>query len=178
MTWLARSAVVARRGNRRRPGRVGLRVHHPLSDGFPRMAVRPPTAEEINIFDSLDERCAVENFFGNDLEQAQALFRENFLRYQEDLMWMGPIAFRFYVPAAINYLLSKDADHDADAVSSFCGLIEFRWDDDATEIAPVGPIIREGILGILKDFDRYECDSAIYGDVAERYRELLTRLSD
>ena len=56
------------------------------------MAGRLPTAEEINVFDSLDERCAVKNFLGKNQEQAHSLFRENFLRYQEDLMWMGPIA--------------------------------------------------------------------------------------
>jgi hypothetical protein len=149
-----------------------------MPEGFTRMPARPPTAEEINVFDSLDERCAVENFLGKDLEQAQALFRENFRFYQEDLMWMGPTAFRFYVPAAINYLMSKDSDHDADAVSSFFGLIEFRLDTDAAEIASVGPVIREGILGILKDFDRYGCDGTIYGDVAARYRALLPRLSN
>jgi len=140
------------------------------------MASRLPTAEEINVFDSLDERCAVKNFLGKDQEQAQSLFRENFLRYQEDLMFMGPTAFRFYVPAAINYLLSEEADYAADAASSFCGLIEFRLDYEPAEIASVGSIIREGILGILKDFDRYGCDSEIYGDVAERYRVLLSRL--
>jgi hypothetical protein len=168
---------------RLRKSRVNLSTHvtatiaeTPMPNGFTPMAARPPTAEEINVFDSLDERCAVENFLGKDLEQAQALFRDNFLRFQEDLMWMGPIAFRFYVSAAINYLLSKDADADADAASSFCGMIEFRLDSDAAEISAVGPIVREGILGILKDFDRYECDQAIYGDVAERYRALLPRL--
>jgi len=59
------------------------------------MVTRLPTAEEINVFDSLDERCAVKNFLGKDLEQARSLYRENFLKRQEDLMWMGPIAFRF-----------------------------------------------------------------------------------
>ena len=57
------------------------------------MGTRLPTAEEINVFDSLDERCAVKNFLGKDLDQAQALFREISLYYQEDLMWMGPKAF-------------------------------------------------------------------------------------
>lgn len=141
------------------------------------MGTRLPTAEEINVFDSLDERCAVKNFLGKDMEQARSLLRENFLHYQEDLMWMGPIAFRFYVPAAIHYLLSAEADNDADAANSFCGLIEFRLDHDAAEIAPAGPIIREGILGILKDFDRYGCVGEIYGDVAERYQALLSRLN-
>jgi hypothetical protein len=140
------------------------------------MTTRLPTAEEINVFDSLDERSAVKNFLGKDLEQAQSLFGQNFLRYQEDLMWMGPLAFRFYVPAAINYLLSAEADNAADAASSFCNLIEFRWDYEAAEMDSVKSIIRDGILGILKDFDCYGCDGAIYGDVAERYRSTLSRL--
>ena len=79
---------------------------------------------------------------------------------------MGPKAFAFYLPAAINYLSSEEADNATDAVSSFLSLIEFRLEYEPTAIAHVGPIIREGILGILKDFHRYE--SEMYGDVAER----------
>lgn len=140
------------------------------------MAARIPTEAEINVYDSLDERAAVKRFLGKDLEQARALFRENFLYYQEDLMWMGPVAFQFYVPAAISYLLSKDADLDAGAASSFCGLVEHRLENEPDVIAPVGSIIREGIIGILKDFDRYDSEEDIYGDVPGRYRVLLSKL--
>jgi hypothetical protein len=138
------------------------------------MNTRLPSAEEINVFDSLDERTAVEHFLGRDLEQAEALFREDL--YWEDLMWMGPIAFRFYVSAAINYLLSDEAENDAYAASSFCSLIGFRLDHKPADVVPVGPVIREGIIGVLKDFDRYGPDIAIFGDVAGRYRALLSRL--
>ncbi len=138
------------------------------------MNTRLPSAEEINVFDSLDERSAVEHFLGKDLEQAEALFREDL--YWEDLMWMGPIAFRFYVSAAINYLLSDEAENDAYAASSFCSLIGFRLDHKPADVVPVGPVIREGIIGVLKDFDRYGPDIAIFGDVAGRYRALLSRL--
>jgi len=140
------------------------------------MSTRLPTAEEINVFDSLDERHAVEVFLGKDLEQAEALFRENFLYYQEDLMFMGPKAFAFYVPAAIRYLLSAASSGDSDAANTFCGLVEFRLDHEPDAIAPVGPLIREGLLGMLGDFGRYGCDEAIYGDLAERYSALLSRL--
>jgi hypothetical protein len=135
-----------------------------------------PTAEEINVFDSLDELDAVEHFLGKDLEQAQSLFRENFLRYQEDLMFMGPKAFQFYVLAAIKYLLSSESNGDSDAVSSFCSLIDHGLNYEPAKITAVAPIIREGILGILENFERYECNRSIYGDVAARYRRLLSRL--
>ncbi len=140
------------------------------------MDPRPPTAEEINVFDSLDERWALKNFLGKDLEQAQALFRENSLHYLDDLMHMGPVAFRFYVPAAIAYLLSQDAAYDESGVSSFCGIIEFRLDHHPASIAPVASILREGILGILKDCDRYVDHILYYDDLTGRCRALLSRL--
>jgi hypothetical protein len=62
-----------------------------------------PSREEINVYDSLDERSACRNFLGKTLDQAEALFRESSLYYQEGLMWMGPVAFRYYIQAAINY---------------------------------------------------------------------------
>jgi hypothetical protein len=156
--------------------RLVLGLRRPRQRSTSQMNTRLPSAEEINVFDSLDERTAVEHFLGKDLEQAEALFRED--RYWEDLMWMGPIAFRFYVPAAINYLLSEEAENDAYAASSFCSLIGFRLDHKPAEVVPVGPVIREGIIGVLKDFDRYGPDIAIFGDVAGRYRALLSRLDD
>ena len=135
-----------------------------------------PTEEEINVFDSLDERSAVKHFLGKDLDQARSLFQENFLYYKEDLMWMGPVAFRFYLRAAIDYLVSADADNDSDAANMFCGLIEFRLEDHASELSPVKAILIQGILGILVNFDRFGCVSEIYGDVAKRYNSLLSRL--
>lgn len=139
--------------------------------------MRLPTEGEINVFDSLDERFAVKNFLGKDLEEARSLFRENFLRYQEDLMFMGPKAFQFYVQAAIDYLCDSASSEDSDAVSSFCSLIECRLECDPDEILPVRAMIREGIVRILVSFERFGCDFEIYGDVASRYRSLLTKLS-
>ena len=68
-----------------------------------------PSRSDINVFDTLDERDACEHFLGKNIDEAEALFREDFLCYQEDLMWMGPRAFRYYVHAAINYIHSDAA---------------------------------------------------------------------
>lgn len=58
-----------------------------------------PTAEELNPYDDLDGRVACRHFLGKSLAEAEALFRENEIYYQEDLMWMGAKAFCFYVQA-------------------------------------------------------------------------------
>ena len=85
-----------------------------------------PTAKEMDPYDSLDGQRACKNFLGKNLDEAEALFRENSLHYQEDLMWMGPIAFRYYVAAAISYIQSEAAVGDSDFINCFVGLLEFR----------------------------------------------------
>src|SRR4051794_16209879 len=80
-----------------------------------------PTQAEINVYDSLDERCACSHFLGKTLEDAQALFASNALAYQEDLMFMGPIAFRYYLEAAIRYI---EATRDDVMVSALAGVLE------------------------------------------------------
>jgi hypothetical protein len=136
---------------------------------------RVPTLNEINVFNSLDERTAAAHFLGKNLQQAEELFRENFLYYQEDLMWMGPKAFCYYVPAAVAYLISAASDGDSDAASSFCGVLEFRLDDDREAMLPVFAHLRGALEFIISNYAKYGCDLAIDGDVASRYRTLLTR---
>lgn len=63
-----------------------------------------PTESEINIYDTLDEKRAVDHFLGKSVEQAEQLFIENSLKYQEDLMWMGPKAFYYYLESVLRYL--------------------------------------------------------------------------
>ena len=64
-------------------------------DVSPKMSL--PTAIEINpIPECLDGKCAVEHFEGKTIEQAENLIAENGLYYSGDLVWMGPIGFKFY----------------------------------------------------------------------------------
>ena len=140
------------------------------------MKPKLPTEKQISIYGSLDEQSAVRHFLGKDIEQAEAMFCDNFLKYQEDLMWMGPKAFCFYVDAAIAYLLSPSADEDSDAASSFCGVLEFQLQCYRVKISPSHPRLRKAIRKIIDDFERYDCDPKIYGDVKHRYEKLLGQL--
>lgn len=136
-----------------------------------------PTESDINVYDSLDERCAVKNFLGKGLDAAEALFRENALYYMEDLMSMGPVAFGFYVQAAIRYLLSPAAIHDCSAVSLFYWTVRFRQDNEPELIAELAPALRGAVSEILSNFEQYDVSVEAYGDLEEKYRRLLKRLS-
>lgn len=139
---------------------------------------RIPTESEINVYDSLDEQWAVKNFLGKSLQEAEQLFQENFLRYQEDLMWMGPVAFAYYVQAAISYLLSEHSDRDACAASCFCALIGHRLEWEPEVIRPVRQILHSAISQILPGFQRFECEIEIFGDLESQYKVLLEKLAD
>jgi hypothetical protein len=125
----------------------------------------------------LDERHALKMFLGKTPEQAEELFRQNFLFYQEDLTNMRTPAFRFYVLPAMKYLLSDAASGDPDAVSTFCFVIESRLKNDAEGIEPIRAVVFDAIKQIIGSFTRYDCDQEIYGDVLARYRALANRLN-
>jgi hypothetical protein len=126
---------------------------------------RIPTERDINVFDSLDEIHAVKHFLGKNLEEAEKLFQANFLSYQEDLMWMGPVAFAYYIIAAMNYLKSPISSDNSDAVNCFGSLIEFKLTYEESSLIPVASAIIETIHLMIADFQRFEIEIWIYGDL-------------
>lgn len=121
-----------------------------------------PTLAEINVYDSLDERWAADNFLGKTLEQAEELFRESAMTYQEDLMHMGPVAFRFYVLAFVNYLRSAASSGDSYAVNAFESLVRNRWESEPGELEPIRELLADACRAVLTQFERFEVDEAIY----------------
>ena len=127
--------------------------------------------------ESFDEECAREDFLGKTLEEAEGLFRENALRYQEDLQWMGAAGFRFYIRAFGNYLKSEASAGDSDAVSCFTWVIEWRLENPRS-IAPVARELREVCAHVVEYWERYEVDEALLGDLRDRYRNLIRVLGE
>jgi hypothetical protein len=131
-----------------------------------------PTAKEIDPYDSLDGEVACMNFLGKNLDDAEALFRENSLRYQEDLMWMGPVAFRYYVTAVIRYIQSEAAAGDSDIIVSFIALLEFRQKYELAELASIADQLASICGYIIEQYGRFDLTPEIYGDVRARAQSL------
>lgn len=120
-----------------------------------------PSREDINVYDSLDERAACKLFLGKSLDDAYALFHENWCSHQEDLMWMGPKAFRFYLPAAIRHIQSADAMGGEEDVRSFVSLLEFRIEHERKELRPVATILTDACEFVLSNWQKYEDPAAV-----------------
>lgn len=65
-----------------------------------------PGKEDINIYDSLDERSAVRNFHGKTLEEIYTRLFGEYESLQEDLAFMGPVAFAYYAQAWERFFLT------------------------------------------------------------------------
>jgi hypothetical protein len=142
------------------------------------MAESLPTLSDINVYDSLDERAAAEHFLGKDLQQAEAMFADHSVYYLEDLLWMGPGAFCFYVDAAIAYFASPAATGDADGLRSFFGALEFQGKHYPNAIAPARERLMSAVHAILDDFERFGCDGTTDADLPARYGRLHGQLKD
>jgi hypothetical protein len=139
-----------------------------------------PTREEINVHDSLDERSACKNFLGKTLPEAEAMFRETPLTHQEDLMFMGPVAFRFYVPAFISYIQSGSAAGDSDIINCFTVLLEYRLESEPAEMVPTAELLASACTFIIDHYDSFDVSPEIYGDLRPRLaglRETFSRLA-
>lgn len=112
--------------------------------------------------------CAVKHFLGKNLGEAEALFRENALYYQEDLMFMGAKAFRFYVSAYVGYIRSEAAERNASAIHGLIALLEYRLDDEPQELTAVAKDLCAACEYIVEHYDKYGLIPEVYGDLRPR----------
>ena len=156
--------------------RVSTTYQHALDRS---RVITVPTREEINLCDSRGERTACEKFLGKTLEQAEPLFHKNSSDYQEALMWMGPVGFRYYIHAVIRYIQSEVATGDSDIIYDLADVLEFRLEHEWAELVPVA----KDLVSIFSYIDTHQgrfvrelytsCDSpTAYDDILDRLRTL------
>jgi hypothetical protein len=134
-----------------------------------------PSERDINVADSLDEITAVKHFLNKTVEEAEELFRENSFAYQEDLMWMGPRAFHYYLQAAINYVKSEHAAGDDQIIDCLHMILRFR-----SEVEGLRSLATDAVLDLIDHvighYGKFNVDPGVFGDVLEKYKKLKTDL--
>ena len=123
----------------------------------------------------LDERSALEHFFGKSREEALALFRDNFCYYVEDLTYMGDKAFFYYLGAVRDYLEEggfTPSDY-VDMARELLGVIQYR-----KPLLPNDDMrwIREHIAARLEEMVRHDESWALDpGLISEKKIRNLTK---
>jgi hypothetical protein len=132
-----------------------------------------PRREDIDVYHSLDEASACKRFLGKSLDEAEALFRDEFFNSQEDLMWMGPVAFRYYIHAAIRYIQSDDAAGDSCSISFLASTLSFWLKHYLSELQPVAESLVVFCSSVVQNFDRVDADPEFCGDLRSDYSALV-----
>jgi hypothetical protein len=116
----------------------------------------------------LDIPIAYEHFFGKSLDEAFALFVDNALYYEEDVMFMPTACFRFYINAYMSYILSHSSSGDSDGASCFFGLVECRIKDILSSDSALTARISEVLTRLRDNQALYDADEAIYGSFSKK----------
>ena len=126
----------------------------------------------------IDTPYAYEHFFGKGRAEAFALFVENAMLYQEDVMFMPLACFKYYLHPYMDYLLSDESAGDSDGASCFFGIVEIR----SRDIYVGGEDLRRRVtevLGCLRNRQQwYNAEPKIYGEfsvMAEKAMTLIAR---
>ena len=123
---------------------------------------------------NLDAECAFKQFAGKSLKEAEEMFRDNALHYQEDLLAMPAIAFNYYAPVFAKYVLSNNAKGDSDGASSFLHMVIELIQANrslATEKTEHTLIAAAKIVATRQAF--YDADIDIYGDFSDLYDQII-----
>ena len=127
-----------------------------------------------NAWEGLDEGCAYRNFSGKSLAEAEELFVQCALTYQEDLVYMPERPFKYYVRAYIYYMGSKKSKSDSDAANYFLSLIETHLRDKPEWFDRTWGQI-ESVLQRVADQQEeyYDASKSIYGDFSKKVNRLI-----
>ena len=124
--------------------------------------------------DNLDAECAFKHFSGMSLNEAEKMFRDNALYYQEDLLSMPSVAFNFYAPVFARYILSDNAKFDSDGASSFLHMIlELLQSNRSLATSETEAILLEAALIVANKQKFYDADIDIYGEFFELYNKIM-----
>lgn len=100
------------------------------------------------------------------------MFRAASIVDQEDLLFMGPAAFRYYVAAAIRYVQSDAAGDDSDIIHCLAGIFENRLQWEPDELRAIAPQLAFACRYIVSHYDRFDLTPEIYGDLRPRFEAL------
>ena len=126
----------------------------------------------------IDTPYAYEHFLGKTLDEAFDLFVQYSIYYEEDIMFMPVLCFRYYIHAYMNYLLSDKSKGDCDGASCFFGLIEVRKDDICTSEDKLRNRISEVLQHIGARQEWYDADLDIYGNFSMRSSKALSLINN
>lgn len=126
---------------------------------------------------TLDGQEAVDHFLGKTIDEAKQLFLENDLYYIDDFMWMEKKAFRYYLPAFIDYIKSNNPNISSDTLYRFLSLINYKIEYEIETVIFSKTILLNALAYCLQNYLNFDVNIKIYGDLKSETKELIETIS-
>ncbi len=138
-----------------------------------------PTEEDWGSYvDDLDSMYAHKIFFGKTNQEMQPAFQEAVIERVDELRWMPPVPFQYYILGLRDYVMNQDTclDDRSDAASCFLTLVTEKAKDHSDYIKPVLNELMPAIKFVADNQSLYDANEEIYGDFRKKEKELLELL--
>ena len=120
----------------------------------------------------LDQAYAHNIFAGRTLEEVMPLFEQNVIERTDELRFMPPVPFRYYMIGFRDYVMSKrvfNTDHDAsDAASCFLDLVLERLENARETIIPIMPDLMASVEYVACNQAKFDASVDVYGSFPEK----------
>jgi hypothetical protein len=121
----------------------------------------------------LDAQWAFKTFLGKSFDEAEAMFQNNALHYQEDLQSMPAVPFNYYAPALVKYVTSERAKGDSDGASSFLHLVCWLLKSNRQVMKPeTERALVKAARYVAQRQEFYEAGIDIYGKFDDLHAEI------
>ena len=101
------------------------------------------------------------------------MFKFNALHHGESLMAMPYRPFNFYAPALVDYLVSKEAENDADGASAFLERNVWLFREAPELVAPeTKDLLIEASQRVARNQCFYDAEVNVYGKFSDTLAEL------
>lgn len=117
-----------------------------------------PGKDQLVDHDGLDERFVIKHFHGKTVDDAHRMFAEGSSLYCEDITYMSIAALEYYLPAALSYLQSSDANGDGECASGV--MTSLSCVCDRRGLTPA-------VTKIIRDITNYVAENLAKFDVAD-----------
>lgn len=129
----------------------------------------------------LDEICAWENFGGLNRTDAYAKFCEDPELYQEDFMFMGSVAFSYYLPVIEQYVrescVAPEDEFEVEAIWVLAHCIRQQFSDPVSAaVLPLRSRVADLVSMVRNNLPRYANAPADQQRVDSAWQELQDRM--
>jgi hypothetical protein len=115
----------------------------------------------------LDQSDAHRVFSGKTVQEVRHEFAMHPIERADNLRFMPPVPFQYYICAFKDFLLSSDSKGHGDAASSYLRLLEDKLTNDPAIVMAVMPSLLPSVDSIAERQAFYEADEDIYGSFSE-----------